>query len=315
MGRSNVCAAQRTLQSGNTVEASGMYWLGVAIAQGHPVMRFHTMSAITVLVGNMLYAAPVLAQDLPRADGATTPVKRYGPQTGCSPAMIISHGFGGNENGNSGLASAMAAQGWRVIVMGHRESGKDAFRSAIFSGSPKQGILEATTTPAKHRSRFLDLDAAIGEMTRNCRPAKFVLAGHSMGAMTTMLEAGAVGRFGRFGSNRFDAYVAISPQGVGYTYERGAWSGVSKPVLMITGTRDQASDGGYETRLSAFDGLPPGFKRFAIIPDAGHLVLAANGNNGVTAAISALTIEFLNAVSRGRVIPPSVLRGIDIRDK
>lgn len=278
-------------------------------------MRFITMSAITILVGNMLYAAPVLAQPLPRADGAATPVKRYGPQTGCGPAMIISHGFGGNENGNSGLASAMAAQGWRVIVMGHRESGKEAFRAAIFSGSPKQGILEATTTPTKHRARFLDLDAAIGEMTRNCRPAKFVLAGHSMGAMTTMLEAGSVGRFGRFGSNRFDAYVAISPQGIGYTYAAGAWSGVSKPVLMITGTRDQASDGGYETRLSAFDGLPPGSKRLAIIQGAGHLALAANGNSDITKAVSALTFEFLNAVSKGRTLPPSTLRGIDIRDK
>ncbi len=277
-------------------------------------MRLVKISAIgAALIGIAL--SPLSAQGLTRADGATTPVKRYGPQTGCGPAMIISHGFGGDENGNSGLATAMAAQGWRVIVMGHRESGKEAFRGAIFSGSPKQGILDATTTPPRHRARFLDLDAAIADMTRICRPAKFVLAGHSMGAMTTMLEAGAVGRFGRFGSNRFDAYVAISPQGIGYTYERGAWSGVSKPVLMITGTRDQASDGGYETRLSAFDGLPQGFKRFATIPNAGHLVLAANGYNGVTKAIAALTLEFLNAVGKGRSLPPSTLRGIDIRDK
>jgi pimeloyl-ACP methyl ester carboxylesterase len=258
---------------------------------------------------------PALAQGLPRADGSTTPVKRYGPQSGCGPAMIISHGFGGSENGNAGLASAIASQGWRVLVMGHRESGKEAFRAAVFSGSPRQGILEATTTPPRHRARFLDLDAAVAEMTRGCRPAKLMLAGHSMGAMTTMLEAGAVARFGRFGSNRFDAYVAISPQGVGYTYAQGAWAGVTKPVLMITGTRDQGSDGGVETRLSAFEGLPPGKKRLAIIPGAGHLALAANGRDDVGQAVSALTIEFANAVSGGRALPPSSLRGIDIRDK
>jgi dienelactone hydrolase len=277
-------------------------------------MKRAMMATIGVaLIG--IAAPPAAAQGLPRADGATTPVKHYGPQSGCGPAMIISHGFGGNETGNGGLATAMAAQGWRVMVMGHRESGKEAFRAAIFSASPKQGILDATTTPAKHRARFLDLDAAVAAMTRSCRPATFVLAGHSMGAMTTMLEAGAVGRFGRFGSNRFDAYVAISPQGIGFTYASGAWAGVRKPVLMITGTRDQATDGGYETRLSAFDGLPPVFKRFAIIPDAGHLVLAANGNNRVTNAISALTLEFLKSVSKGRSLVPSTLRGIDIRDK
>jgi pimeloyl-ACP methyl ester carboxylesterase len=256
-----------------------------------------------------------LAKGLPRADGQTTPTKYHGPKNGCGPAMIISHGFGGNENGNGGLAASMGAQGWRVLVMGHQESGGQAFRAAIFSGSPKQGILEATTTPLKHQMRFLDLDAAIAEMTRVCRPSLFVLAGHSMGAMTTMLEAGAVSRFGRFGGNRFDAYVAISPQGVGYTYDRGAWARINKPVLMITGTRDQGSDGGLETRLSAFDGLPPGSKRLAIIPNAGHLALAANGNDDVTKAVSAIAIEFLQGLSKGSRLQPSSISTVTIRDK
>jgi dienelactone hydrolase len=277
-------------------------------------MQFVVVSAIGVaLIG--IAMSPAAAQNLSRADGTTTPVKRYGPQTGCGPAMVISPGFGGNEDGNGGLAATMARQGWRVLVMGHRESGREAFRAVIFSTAPKQGLIEATTTPPMHRARFLDLDAVVTEMTRNCRPSKFVLAGHSMGAMTTMLEAGTVARFGRFGSNRFDAYVAISPQGIGYTYDRGAWTGVSKPVLMITGTRDQGTDGGLETRLSAFEGLPPGNKRLAIISGAGHLALGANWNNDVTKAVSALTIEFLSALGEGRTLPASTLRDIDIRDK
>jgi pimeloyl-ACP methyl ester carboxylesterase len=278
-------------------------------------MRLTIISIVTGLTSLLLAAAPALAQGLPRADGASVPVKRYGPQAGCGPAMIMSPGFGGNEDGNGGFAAAMARQGWRVLVMGHRESGREAFRAAIFSTAPKQGLIDATTTPPMHRARFLDLDAAFAEMTRSCRPAKLVLAGHSMGAMTTMIEAGAVARFGRFGGNRFDAYVAISPQGVGYTYDAGAWRGVSKPVLMITGTRDQGTDGGVETRLSAFDGLPPGSKRLAIIPGAGHLALGANGDNDVTKAVSALTLEFLKALGQGRGLPVSNLRGIDIRDK
>jgi pimeloyl-ACP methyl ester carboxylesterase len=278
-------------------------------------MRCIMMFAFTGLTSFLLALAPALAQGLPRADGATVPVKRYGPQGGCGPAMIISHGFGGNENGNGGLASAMAGQGWRVLVMGHRESGREALRTAVFSTTPKQGILDATTTPLKHRMRFLDLDAAISDLMKACRPSRFMLAGHSMGAMTTMLEAGAVGRFGRFGANRFDAYVAISPQGVGFTYDRGAWAAVTKPVLMITGTRDYGSDGGIETRLSAFEGLPTGSKRLAIIPGARHLALAANGRDGISNAVASLTIEFLNSIGKGRALPPSSLRGIDIRDK
>jgi pimeloyl-ACP methyl ester carboxylesterase len=309
-----VAPIMETLHCGNTAEAFPDYSFFTAKGWRRPLIRL----AWSFTIGAALFciaASPATAQGLPRADGATTPVKRYGPDGGCGPAMIISPGFGGNEEGNAALASAMGTQGWRVLVMGHRESGREAFRAAMLGGSPKQGILEATTTPPKHRARFLDLDAAIAEMTRRCRPAKFVLAGHSMGAMTTMLEAGSASRFGRFGGNRFDAYVAISPQGVGYTYAQGAWSGVSKPVLMITGARDQGSDGGVETRLSAFEGLPPGNKRFAIIPGAGHIALSANWRDDVGRAVSALTIEFVNAIGGGRALPPSSLRGIDIRDK
>jgi pimeloyl-ACP methyl ester carboxylesterase len=277
-------------------------------------MRFVMISAIgAALIG--IAAPPAAAENLPRADGATVPVKRYGHQGGCGPAMIISPGFGGDENGNAGFVSAMAATGWRVLVMGHRESGRQAFREAVFSEAPKQGVIDATTTPPKHIARFRDLDAVIAETSRSCRPSRFVLAGHSMGAMTTMLEAGAVARFGRFGANRFDAYIAISPQGIGYTYAAGAWSGVTKPVLMITGTRDQGTDGGIETRLSAFEGLPPVRKRLAVLPGAGHLILGGNNDNDVTRVLVALTVEFLKGIGSGGSLPASTLRGIDIRDK
>jgi pimeloyl-ACP methyl ester carboxylesterase len=265
----------------------------------------------------LAFALPAWAQtaSLQRADGATTPVKRYGPTGGCGPLMIISHGLGGSENGNAGLANAMAAQGWRVIVMGHAESGRAVLRAALLSVSPKQNLVAASTTPVYHRARFLDLDAAVADATRACRPARFILAGHSMGAMTTMLEAGAVAKFGRFGSNRFDAYVAISPQGIGFTYDAGAWARVNKPVLMITGTRDQGSEGGYETRLSAFDGLPAGSKRFAIIPGAGHLALSADGQDQVARTVGVLTVEYLNALAKGHTLSPSSLGGVDVRDK
>jgi pimeloyl-ACP methyl ester carboxylesterase len=261
------------------------------------------------------FAAWAQTATLPRADGASTPIKRYGPAGGCGPLMIISHGLGGSENGNGGLANAMASQGWRVIVMGHAESGRAVLRAALLSLSPKQNLIAASTTPAYHRARFLDLDAAVADATKACRPARFILAGHSMGSMTTMLEAGAVAKYGRFGSNRFDAYVAISPQGIGFTYDTGAWARVNKPVLMITGTRDQGSEGGYETRFSAFDGLPAGSKRFAIIRGAGHLALSADGQDQVARLVGALTIEYLNALAKGRTLAPSSLAGADVRDK
>jgi pimeloyl-ACP methyl ester carboxylesterase len=276
-------------------------------------------SALTSVFASLLafsaFPQNAVAQGLPRSDGATTPIKRYGPQGGCGPAMIVSHGFGGDETGNGFLAAAMARRGWQVIVMGHRESGRAQFREAMFSGSPRESMLARARNPEAFRARFRDLDAAYAEVTRACRPSRLVLAGHSMGAMTTIFEAGATATFGRFGGNRFDAYVAVSPQGVGSGFTQGSWGGITKPVLMITGTRDQAAEGAPETRLTAFEGLPPGRKRFAIIPGAGHLQLAANQGDQVGGAVAALTAEFLDGLARGGALPPSRLTGIDVRDK
>jgi dienelactone hydrolase len=155
-----------------------------------------------ILFSCLLMNVPTQAQSLLRKDGATVAVKIYRVTSGCLPTMIVSHGFGGNEASNSSLATRVAAQGWRAIVMGHRESGGPVLRAALLSHGPRQAIIETTTTPPRHEARFADLDAAYAEATRTCRPPRLVLAGHSVGTMTTMLEAGAIVRFGRFGSIR-----------------------------------------------------------------------------------------------------------------
>lgn len=86
---------------------------------------------------------------------------------------------------------------------------------------------------------------------------------------------------------------ALSPQGVGGAFADGAWRDVRKPVLMVTGTRDRSTEGDYATRLSAFEGRPPGQKRIAIISGAGHLQIGGIGSAAVAATVNALVFEFL----------------------
>jgi predicted dienelactone hydrolase len=277
----------------------------------------HALGLACIMMAMVPLSGLALAQtqslSLPRADGAATQVKLYGPQTGCVKTMIVSHGLGGSADGLAGLATGMAADGWRVIVMNHAESGRGQLREALFSGDLRGSLMEKASDPARHRARMLDLDATHDFARRGCRPPQFVLAGHSMGAMTTMIEAGARPRFGQTGANRFDAYVALSPQGVGFVYADGAWRAVTKPVLMVTGTRDGGADGDWRTRLPAFDGLPAGMKRFAVIPGATHMDVGANSDrHGVT--VSALVREFLTGVTAGKLSPSSVA-GVEVRDK
>lgn len=255
---------------------------------------------------------------LQRADGTVVPARHTGPQSGCPKTLIVSHGLGGSESGLEGFARAMAESGWRVISLGHRESGRSVFRVALFSGAMRDTLSAAAADPRLYEARFADLQAGLQVATRRCRPTPLVFAGHSMGAATVMFEAGAVGRIGRFGGDRFDMYVAISPQGVGALWDVGAWRGVRKPVLMITGTKDSGIDGGYETRLSAFEGLPPGGKRLAIIPGAQHIALGRDARLG--GIIAALTIEFIDGLGRanvggGKTLLPSRITEVEVRDR
>lgn len=267
----------------------------------------------------MVMVLPAQAQgsaSITRADGTSVPLRIYPPASGavCAPTMLMSHGFGGNEGGLSSLAAAASARGWRVIAMGHRESGRDRLRAAFQQGGGLAAVDESARERPKHVARLADLDAAYAEALRPCRPPLLVLAGHSMGSQTAMMEAGARPLIGAMGRNRFNGYIALSPQGIGTTYGPGAWSGVTKPVLMVTGTRDAVVGSDYTARLSAFEGLPPGNKRLAVIEGAGHLQIGGIGSSSVNSAVNALAIGFLDQLLTG-VKAPLTLKGVSIKDK
>jgi alpha-beta hydrolase superfamily lysophospholipase len=270
-----------------------------------------------VIAGIMLTGAASAQSSLTlsRADGAQIPALNYAASGGatCPPTLVLSHGLGGDERAQDDLAKAMAAQGWRVLAIAHKESGRAVLRQTM-----RQGGLAAIDVVARERPlhvfRFADLDAAFAEVTRTCRPKPLILAGHSMGAQTTMMEAGATALIGSMGSNRFDAYVALSPQGIGNTFAAGAWSGVSRPVLMITGTRDRTPDSDYRTRLTAFEGLPAGRKRLAVIPGAGHLQIGGVGSASVDTMVNTLVLEFAEQIASGEW-SPSRTSGVTIEEK
>ena len=264
-------------------------------------------------------AAPAAAQvaaSAVRADGASVPLRVFSPEGGgpCPPTLIYSHGLGGSEKGPAELADALAKRGMRTIFMGHKESGWPQLRAALPGG--KAAVIAAAREPASHAARFADLAAALGEATRQCRPRFLALAGHSMGAQTAMMEAGAQARIDVTGQDRFDAYVALSPQGVGSAFAQGAWDRVRKPVLMVTGTRDTSETEDYSSRRAAFEGLPPGAKRLVVIPGAGHLQIGGFGPGAaaVQKHVAEAMAEFLGEAAAGHV-GISRLTGVETRDK
>jgi predicted dienelactone hydrolase len=109
---------------------------------------------------------------------------------------------------------------------------------------------------------------------------KIGVGGHSYGAFTAMLVAGAktsgdqsVGAY----DPRVRAIVAMSPQGIGGPQNLTAesWRNVKIPAMFITGSRDVGAEG--ETpdwRRGAFENSPAGDKYLVFIEGARHMSFA-----------------------------------------
>ena len=153
------------------------------------------------------------------------------------------------------LARGLQREGWRVIVIGHRESGPAALRGDQRGVGLQARLLTLVTDPQAYQFRFLDIEAALRWAEAPCKPAFKALLGHSMGAATVMLEAGAANKLALQGQQRFAAYVALSPQGSGSIF------------------RDTALEGNWRTRTLPHAGMPPGCKWLAVIEGATHMNL------------------------------------------
>ena len=238
----------------------------------------------------------------PRQDGAQTPLRIYAPGgSGCAPLAVISPGAGGSEDGYKYLAEALRDDGWRVIVMGHKESGGAALRSDMRQSGIKGGLRDLVTDPAAYNGRMMDIAAALQWARTICRAPFSALLGHSMGAATVMMEAGAQNKMGVKSPDRFDAYVALSPEGPGSIFPEKAWTGIHKPLLILTGTRDKALEGNWQSRTVPFESLPTGCKWLGVIDGASHMNFAGIGFAGTTEKLTLLEAKtFLDGVRGGK---------------
>ena len=278
----------------------------------------------------VLFFASLWAQtqvNAARPGGQSTPLLVYAAQgsaVGCPALALISPGAGGSENGYKYLAQALSREGYRVVVMGHRESGLDALSREMRKSGFRRGLVELISSPQAEQARLLDITAALGWADSQCKATFRVLLGHSMGAITVMLEAGAKNKIGvpspPAGQDRFDAYVALSPEGPDPVFPRDAWSGIHKPLLAMTGTRDSGVAGGVEWRTMAWNNLPGtsnGCQWLGVIADATHMNFAGMGSGAaqVDATVISAVSTFLVDVRRDRCTLPPRMSGLQLNAK
>ena len=177
--------------------------------------------------------------------------------TGKLPLVVFSHGIGGSRDGYSYLGSYFAAQGFASLHVQHVGSDRQ-----LWFGNPL-GLLFRLTSAAQESealARVKDVGFALdqllaGPYASRLDASRITAAGHSYGANTTLLLAGAQvelqGRAVSLRDPRISSAIVISaPPFYGLGSPKKILSGIAIPTLHITATADDIEIPGYQSGVS-----------------------------------------------------------------
>ena len=249
------------------------------------------------------------------------PVRLYWPAQAAAgqpvPLVLFSHGIGGSRRGYSYLGSYWASQGVAALHVQHVGSDR-----ALWSGNPLQliGRLHGAAQEDEALNRVQDMRFALDQLLASpygaqIRRDAIVAAGHSYGANTTLLLAGAqVQRQGRvldLAEPRLRAAIVISaPPFYGEADPQRILAGVRVPTLHVTATEDVIRIPGYYSpasdRLLVFEATGGPAKALAVFQGGSHSIFTDRSGTGgatvnpqVKAATRELTLAFLHEVLDG----------------
>lgn len=238
------------------------------------------------------------------------PLKIYYPQEpGLFPAIVFSHGTGGSKESFAHLGSFWASHGYICIHPTH--VGSDF---SVLKKIGLQAILEMINDPEVWSERpqdisFLidslpELEEQVPQLTGKINRSFIGVAGHSYGAYTTMLLAGAAIAMpgddtASFQDDRISGFLAISPPGTDRQgLNRDSWERIHAPVMTVSGSKDQGLEGKPPSwRREAFNYMPPGDKYHVLVEGANHFSFDPDAGIAKT-AFPRLAIG--NNIGRGR---------------
>ncbi|MEM9055983.1 MAG: alpha/beta fold hydrolase [Pseudomonadota bacterium] len=243
------------------------------------------------------------------------------PQAGGPlPVIVFSHGAWASKDDYRVLANHWAANGYVVIQPNHSDAG-------TLGGKPGPGAFRDWQNRPKDVHKILDslsfVEGSIGDLAGKLDRSVIGVGGHSFGANTAQLVAGAHvtmpgGRkLSGFSDSRPRAYLLISPQGVGGQYREDAWRDMTSPVMTITGTNDKGREGsGWQWRTDPHRLSPPGDKYLLVLDKAYHDMGGVVGNNPLyeypandrqVALVKAASLAFWDAHVKNRASSEQVL--------
>ncbi len=253
--------------------------------------------------------------------GRSVPVRLYLPDGAAAgkpvPLVVFSHGIGGSRMGYSYLGRYWASQGYASLHLQHVGSDRN-----LWAGNPfgLVGRLRDAAQDKEAIARVLDLHFALdqllaGPLASRIDADRIVAAGHSYGANTTLLAAGAqVERAGQrldFRDPRIKAAIILSaPPFYGETDPSKILAGITVPTLHVTCTEDIIRIPGYYSgatdRVAVFDATGGPRKALAVFSGGSHSMFTDRSGTGgmalnpkVKEATRALSLAFLKDVFDG----------------
>jgi predicted dienelactone hydrolase len=211
------------------------------------------------------------------------PVRVYYPQEeGSFPVIIFSHGVGGSRESFSYLSRFWSSYGYVCIHPTHL--GSDL---SVLQRVGLQALLETTNDPEIWSERPQDisfiidslekLEQAVPQLQGKINHSFIGVSGHSFGAYTTLLLAGAViampgDETVSFRDERAWVFLGISPPGTGRQgLHLGSWDRVNVPVMTVSGSEDMGLEGKPASwRMEAFKSMPPIDKYHVLVKGANH---------------------------------------------
>jgi len=238
------------------------------------------------------------------------------------PAILYSHGFGGDRDSGQLWAEYWAANGYIVVQIQHPGS-DSTFVDSIPGNSSVAKIIRATATQNLVTPRAFDVRFVLDELRqrpegRQIDMTRIGLAGHSLGAYTVQVIAGqrASVRLPELADTRIRAAIALSPAVRNRVDAESQFTEVKIPFMSITGSRDVDRFGladAPEERTRPFYAMPPGGKYLLVLQNADHAVFSGNAGFGelpreagaaavdahVVRAVELFSLAFWDAYLRG----------------
>ena len=200
------------------------------------------------------------------------------------PLIVFSHGLGGSRMGYSYLARHWSNAGMASLHPQH--VGSD---NSVWRGNPFELLqrLQAAAHESEALARVLDLRFVLNHILSFDQGPLFntssiAVAGHSYGANTAMLVAGAQVTTGNpnladLRDRRIKAAILISaPPLIGQGPARQVLGTVSLPTLHITSLEDTINLPGYrstvEDRIAIFDAMAQSQRTLVVYNTGGHSI-------------------------------------------